>query len=122
MLDTYGVDTMSFTPSKSILQSLKHVQPLRSLSHVTKTKTPSQNPSTTHNTGFTHDETLRIPQWGSYASSSKRQTNQVFAYFMVGAYTLGSVVGAKATVQGVSKWYSGMALTMQANEMLKTFW
>ena len=46
----------------------------------------------------------------------------MFAYFMVGAYTLGSVVGAKATVQGVSKWYSGMALTMQANEMLKTFW
>lgn len=92
---------MSFTPSRSILRSLKHVH-LRSLSHVTGTKTPSQNPSTAHNIGFTHDETLRIPEWGSYASSGKRQTNQVFAYFMVGAYTLGTAVGAKATVQGVS--------------------
>lgn len=93
---------MSFTPSRYVLRSLKQVQPLRSLSHVTRTRTPSQNPSTTHNTGFTHDETLRIPEWGSYASSGKRQTNQVFAYFMVGAYTLGTAVGAKATVQGVS--------------------
>ena len=107
---------MSFTPCRSILRSLKpHVQPLRSLSHVTRTKTPSQNPSTIHNTGFTHDETLRIPEWGSYASSHRRQTNQVFAYFMVGAYTLGTAVGAKATVQGLSEQYSGMALKMQAN-------
>lgn len=39
----------------------------------------------------------------------------MFAYFMVGAYTLGTAVGAKATVQGLSEQYSGMALKMQAN-------
>ena len=85
---------------RSFLSSLKPAwQQHRLLSHVTRTKTPSQNPNGRHKAGF--DSTLNIPKWGNYASSKPQLQNNVFAYFMVGALGMLTAAGAKATVQGM---------------------
>lgn len=69
----------------------------RLLSHVTRTKTASQNPTRTQKGGS--NSTLGIPEWGPYTSNKPRQ-NQIFSYFMAGSLGMLTAVGAKATVHG----------------------
>lgn len=48
------------------------------------------------------DATLKIPNFKKYMSKSSPSTNKVFSYFVAGSMGLGSAVGAKATVHGMS--------------------
>lgn len=46
-----------------------------------------------------HEDTTVIPSFKKYRSSGSEQRNQMFSYFMVGAFGGLSALGAKDTVQ-----------------------
>lgn len=98
------------TCSRTLLRNLPrtHLQAVRGLSTSSAQKRASastEHPSSSFDSPFRgigggDDKGNSIPDFSHYRSSSSKNSNLVFQYFMVGTMGALTAAGAKATVQG----------------------
>jgi ubiquinol-cytochrome c reductase iron-sulfur subunit len=98
------------TCSRALLRSIPrtHLNSVRALStsSVQKRASATETPSSSFDSPFRglgggDDKGSQIPDFSHYRSSSSKNSNLVFQYFMVGTMGALTAAGAKATVQGM---------------------